>query len=76
MMFRIEAGESSNRWDLKSVREETGFPVSTWTRMISLRIARLRVSRLLMTLEFGTPVRGVPDQGTGPSKDSQEIDWP
>ncbi len=26
MMFRIEAGESAKRSDLKSVREETGSP--------------------------------------------------
>jgi hypothetical protein len=47
MMLRIDAGERLNRCDLKSVRDDTGFPVSTWTRMISFRIARLRVSRLL-----------------------------
>jgi hypothetical protein len=47
MMLRIEAGDRSNRFDLKSAREETGRPVSTWTRMISLRIVRLRaVERL------------------------------
>ncbi len=44
MMFRIEAGDSANRSHLKSVREETGRPVSTWTRMISFKMARLRTS--------------------------------
>ena len=44
MMLRIEAGDSPNRLDLKSAREETGLPVSTWTRMISFRIVRLRLS--------------------------------
>ncbi len=39
MMLRIDAGERWNRLDLKSVREETGLPVSTWTRMISFKIA-------------------------------------
>ena len=54
MMLRIEAGERSKRLDLNSVREETGRPVSTWTRMISFRIARLRVSRGVMGLAAGT----------------------
>ena len=40
MMLRIEAGDSAKRSDLKSVREETGRPVSTWTRMISFEGSR------------------------------------
>jgi hypothetical protein len=39
MMLRIDAGERWKRLDLKRVREETGMPVSTWTRMISFKIA-------------------------------------
>ena len=52
MMLRIEAGDSSKRLDLKSVREETGLPVSTWTRITCRRTARLRVSRAYI-LTFG-----------------------
>jgi hypothetical protein len=49
--------------DLKSVREETGRPVSTWTRMISFRMAPAAsvedahvgtlISRVLRIAEFG-----------------------
>ena len=46
MMLRIDAGESRNLLDLNRVRDETGRPVSTWTRMISFRIVRLRMSRV------------------------------
>src|SRR5712692_6016073 len=59
MMLRIEAGESSKRLDLKSVREETGRPVSTCTRMISFRIVRVRASRDFMTFS-GTLTTRVP----------------
>ncbi len=48
MMLRIEAGERWKRLDLNRVREETGRPVSTWTRMISFRIVRLRASNVFM----------------------------
>ena len=48
MMLRIDAGERSNRLDLKSAREDTGFPVSTCTRMISFKIVRLRLSSACM----------------------------
>src|SRR5688572_6312743 len=76
MMLRIEAGDRSKRCDLNSVREETGFPVSTWTRMISFRIARLRVSRLLISLGLALLRPECQGQGIGPAGNSQEIDWP
>src|SRR5262249_13071807 len=63
MMLRIEAGESSNRLDLNRVREDTGSPVSTWTRMISLRIPRLRGSRPFVAGTLITRVLRITDPG-------------
>ena len=48
MMLRIEAGDRWKRLDLKRAREDTGRPVSTWTRMISFRIVRLRTSKVFI----------------------------
>src|SRR5262245_11704285 len=63
MMLRIEAGESSKRLDLKSVLDDTGSPVSTWTRMISLRMPRLRGSRPFMAGTLISRVLMIPDPG-------------